>query len=109
MGEGKNESAGDAGSASLDARSVQCASDQTLRFKKQPAVATVCVSNVGSCFRSAGSAINHIAQVTVVCDMILQPMILRLRPCLNAKLVTTGQVQTHMTLSTIKSKKKTCF
>lgn len=103
-----NASAGDAGFVSLDARSAQCALDQILRVKKQRVVTTTfCVLNVGLCFPSAGSVINPTAQITAVVGMRLQPLMLRLGLRLNVKLVTIGQVQTHMK-STIKSEKHTC-
>lgn len=82
--------AGDVGFVSLDVWSVQCASDQILRFKKQLAVAMFCVLNVGLCFLSVGFAINLIARVTAVCDKRLKPLMMRLDLCLNAKLVTIG-------------------
>jgi len=66
-----------------------------------------CVLNVGLCFPSADSAINHIALITVVVDMRLQSLMLHLGLRLNVKLVTIGQVQTHMK-STIKSKQTLC-
>lgn len=103
-----NASAGDAGFVSLDVQSAQCALLlQILRVKKQRVVMTTfCVLNVGLCFPSAGSAINPIALFTALVDMRLQSLMLRLGLRLNAKLVTIGQVQTHMK-STIKSKRKT--
>lgn len=84
--EGTNGSAGDAGIASLDAWSVQCVSDQTMRLKKQRVGEMFCVLNVSKRFQSAGSATNPTAQVTAACDKRTQR---RIRLCLHAKLVTT--------------------